>query len=400
MSIWESVLSALRAIGANKLRSMLTMLGVVIGIGSVIAMIGIGQGTTQAALSNLEKNGTNMLIVWPNWRIQDSGGEVPRLTQADVELIKRNVPLVKYITGSNGGNADTHFADKSHTCRIQGAEPVIRFIRNATDMAQGTWYTDDDEKHGRLKCVLGYDAYKALFGSDNAIGSSIRIKNDEFEVVGVIDFKGGAGFWNPDDQIYVPLSVAMTRLFGDKHYDSLSIEAMDPNLLLYTQNQIETLLSTNKKSAGGQKEFNVLNQGDQLKTLDTQTRLLSILLAGIASVSLLVGGIGIMNIMLVSVTERTREIGLRKALGAKRDSILGQFLLESVVMCFTGGLIGIVVGIGLVKGVAALMNVPPIVSVQSILLAFAFSAFVGIFFGLYPAIRASALQPIEALRYE
>ena len=259
----------------------------------------------------------------------------------------------------------------------------------------------DDEAQANRVCVLGWVAFQELFGEDeNAVGTMIRIKNESFEVIGVCAYKGGTGNWNPDDQIYVPLSTAKNRLLGRRDLDQIMIQGKNSELLPITQQQVEDSLAKKRKNASGEPLFRVMNQGDWIETMQKQTQLLSILLAGIASISLLVGGIGIMNIMLVSVTERTREIGLRKALGAKRESILGQFLLESVVMCSVGGLLGIALGCLAVYGISGLLKVPPSINSQAVLIAFGFSAGVGLFFGLYPALRASRLEPIEALRYE
>ena len=244
-------------------------------------------------------------------------------------------------------------------------------------------------------------AFQELYGpQENAIGTMIRIKNQTFEVIGVCAYKGGTGNWNPDDQIYIPLSTAKHRLLGRRDLDMITIQGKNSELLPITQQQVEDSLAKKRKNTSGEPLFRVMNQGDWIETMKKQTQLLSILLAGIASISLLVGGIGIMNIMLVSVTERTREIGLRKALGARRESILGQFLLESVVMCSVGGFIGIVLGSVAVFAISGLLKVPPLVNSQAIVIAFGFSAGVGLFFGLYPALRASRLEPIEALRYE
>jgi putative ABC transport system permease protein len=402
MNLSDSIVSALRAIASNKLRSMLTMLGVVIGVGSVIAMIGIGEGTKRKAVESIQQMGTNMLMVFPNWRRGSvSGGQndIPTLKDDDVKEIKK-VPLVQYVTGSIGGRVMTKFGSNNHFTSVTGGEPQIAIIRNATKMAQGAWYTFEDEAKAARKCVLGYTAYQELFGDDNAVGATIKVKNQNFEVAGVIAYKGGSGMWNPDDGIYVPLSTARTRLLGRRDLDQIVLQASNPDLMVLAQAQVEDALGKKRKNASGEPLFRVMNQGDAIEQMETQTRLLGVLLAGIASVSLLVGGIGIMNIMLVSVTERTREIGLRKAIGAKRESILSQFLLESVVMCMVGGLIGIMLGVGGVLLVAAPMKVPPVINPQAVVMATAFSAMVGIFFGLYPAIRASRLQPIEALRHE
>jgi putative ABC transport system permease protein len=401
MTLTDSFFSALTAIASNKLRSALTMLGVVIGVGSVIAMIGIGEGTKRKSIENIQIMGTNMLTIMPNWRRggMSSMSNVPTLFQEDVEQIKM-LPTVDMATGQVSQNAVVRYADKSRSTQVYGAEPQIADIRNARKMHQGTWFTAEDNKLEARKVVLGYTVFDELFKGENAVGATVRIKNQNFEVVGVVAYKGGSGMMNPDDQVYIPLTTAMNRLMGKTKLDMISVKARYSDLMPTTQSQVETLLAAKRKNASGEELFRVMNQGDWIETLETQTRLLGFLLAGIASVSLLVGGIGIMNIMLVSVTERTREIGLRKAIGAKRPSILAQFLLESVVMCTLGGVIGIILGYAATRFVAILLKVPPLISVQSIVLAFGFSALVGLFFGLYPALRASRLQPIEALRHE
>ncbi len=404
MTPLDSITSALRAILANKLRSALTMLGVVIGVASVIAMIGIGEGTKKKSLENIQVMGSNMLSIFPNWRrggmSGGANGDIPTLKPEDVEAIKRNVPLVQYITGVVNGRGNAKNGSKSHFTSITGVEPQAAIIRNALKMHQGTWYTLADDKLAERKCVLGFTVYQELFGTDNAVGSRIRIKNQNFDVVGVVAYKGGSGMMNADDQIYVPLTTAKTRLLGKTTLDQIMVQTTTSDLMPLAQAQIEDTLGKTRKNASGEPLFRVMNQGDIIEQLETQNRLLGMLLAGIASVSLLVGGIGIMNIMLVSVTERTREIGLRKALGARRESILFQFILESVVMCVVGGIMGIVLGFGAITLVASLLKVPPVYNIQAILLAFGFSAMVGLFFGFYPALRASRLQPIQALRYE
>lgn len=403
MNIADAIGTALRAIAANKLRSALTMLGVVIGVGSVIAMIGIGEGTKKKSVENIQVMGTNMLTVMPNWRRGNVAGgpnDIPTLKDEDVGDLKRSVPLIELITGSVGARASVKFKNINYSTQISGAQPQVAIIRNATKMHQGTWYTMEDEAEANRKAVLGFLAYQELFGDDNAIGTTIRIKNQTFEVIGVVAYKGGSGMWNPDDQIYIPLSTAKTRLLGRTNLDNIVIQGASAELLPIMQQQVEETLGKKRKNAGGEPLFRVINQGEWIEQMEQQTRLLSTLLAGIASVSLLVGGIGIMNIMLVSVTERTREIGLRKAIGAKRETILGQFLLESVVMCTVGGSFGILMGLSSVAFVAQALKVPPVINSTAIIVAFGFSAAVGLFFGLYPALRASRLQPIEALRYE
>lgn len=379
------------------------MLGVVIGVGSVIAMIGIGEGTKQKSLEQIEIMGSNMLMVMPNWRRggQAAGSDTPTLKPEDVEAIKREVPTIRYITGVAAGGVTAQFQGRSARTRVQGAEPQIAYIRNATRMHQGTWYTMEDEAMANRKAVLGYSVYEDLFGGDFAPGSFVRINGQNYEVVGVVGYKGGSGGgFNPDDTIYVPLKTAKERLLGRVDYSMIAMQASSTEFMPITQYQVEQVLRRTRTTAGGDELFRIMNQGEWIEQAQQQSQLLSFLLAGIASVSLLVGGIGIMNIMLVSVTERTREIGLRKAIGARKGSILSQFLLESVVMCLVGGLIGIGLGFLAVQYVSGALQVPPVVNVEAIMLAFGFSVFVGLFFGFYPAMRASSLQPIEALRHD
>ena len=401
MNFGDSFKSALNAIAANKLRSALTMLGVVIGVGSVIAMIGIGEGTKRKSLENIEIMGTNMLTVMPNWRRGHSSGasDTPTLFPNDVKRV-RQLPLVEYASGAVNQRTVVRFGNKNHNTQITGMEPVGAFIRNATKMHQGKWYTEEDEKLEARKVVLGYTVYDELFAGDQAVGATVKIKNQNFVVSGVVAYKGGGGWMNPDDQVYIPLTTAMDRLMGKSKLDQIIIKARHSDLMPITQEHVEELLGAKRRNAAGEELFRVMNQGEWIEQLETQNRLLGFLLAGIASVSLLVGGIGIMNIMLVSVTERTREIGLRKAIGAKRPSILNQFLLESVVMCVLGGALGVGLGYVATRVVAMFLKVPPAINIQAIILAFGFSAMVGLFFGLYPAVRASRLQPIEALRHE
>jgi putative ABC transport system permease protein len=403
MNLSDSFESALRAIAANKLRSALTMLGVVIGVGSVIAMIGIGEGTKKKSIENLEVMGSNMLTVMPDWRRggQSQGAATPTpLRMEDVQDIQRGVPQVTLISGAVRSNRTVKFGPSSHNTSIIGCEPQMAIIRNAAKMLQGSWFTASDNATQASKAVLGYEVYDRLYNGENAIGTTLKIAGQNYEVVGVVNYKGGSGFMNADDTVYIPLENAQRRLLGKQNLDYISMQVMRSDIMLATQTQVEEILNRKRRNASGESLFRVMNQGEMIEQIETQTRLLSLLLAGIASVALLVGGIGIMNIMLVSVTERTREIGLRKAIGATKESILSQFLLESIVMCVSGGVLGIILGNIGVYFVAAQMKVPPAVSMEAILIAFGFSALVGIFFGLYPAIRASALEPIQALRHE
>ncbi len=407
MNFGDSFESALRAIAANKLRSALTMLGVVIGVGSVIAMIGIGEGTKKKSLEELEVMGSNRITVSPNWMRGrgQSGNDASTLRESDVEALKRNVPIIKHISGvvtsRFSGSTMVKFGSAFRRSPVTGVEPQFRFIENSTKMQAGEWFTDDDNLMMNRVAVLGYTVYDELFGGENAVGSTVRVGNQNFTVVGVIDYKGGSGWNNPDEAVYIPLKTAQNRLLGSKdRLNQISMQMASSELLPVAQQMVEDTLYQTRRSATGEELFRVFNQAESLQMIQTQSTLLSLLLAGIASVSLLVGGIGIMNIMLVSVTERTREIGLRKALGAQKGTIQSQFLLESVVMCVLGGVIGIVLGTVAVRFVADALQVPQVINVAAVGIAFAFSCLVGVFFGLYPAIRASNLQPIEALRHE
>lgn len=407
MRIGDSVTSAFRAIGANKLRSALTMLGVVIGVGSVIAMVGIGEGTKRKSLEELEIMGSNRITVVPNWQRgrQAAGAAQSTLRPEDLQRIKDEVPLIKYITGvvssRGGGQASVKFGANMKRTQVTGAEPQIQLIENARKLHSGEFFTDQDNALLNKVAVLGYSVYEELFGDQNAIGAIVKINNQNFVVKGVVDYKGGSGFNNPDDQVYIPLKTAQYRLLGMKdRYSMITMSATSSDLLVITQSMVEDILYRTRRSAAGDELFRVFNQAETLQAIQTQSQLLSILLAGIASVSLLVGGIGIMNIMMVSVTERTREIGLRKAIGASRESILVQFLLEAIIMCLMGGLIGIMLGYISTNFVAGLFQVPPVFSLSAVGMAFGFASAVGVFFGLYPALKASQLQPIEALRYE
>jgi putative ABC transport system permease protein len=408
MTFWDSVLSAIRAISSNKLRSALTMLGVVIGVGSVIAMVGIGEGTKKRSLEELEVMGSNRITVVPNWqrgRASGASGAASTLRLEDVDRIKDRVPSIKHITGVVSsrwsGQSTLKFGSAFKRGAVTGALPVIQQIENARKLHSGAFYTEEDEAMQNKVVVLGWAVYEELFVDQNAIGATIKINNQNFTVVGVVDYKGGSGFNNPDDQVYIPLATAQNRLLGMKdRFSNITMSATSSDLLPIIQADVEDVLFETRRSASGEELFRVFNQAETLQAIQTQSQLLSILLAGIASVSLLVGGIGIMNIMMVSVTERTKEIGLRKAIGASRESILSQFLLEAVVMCLMGGLAGILLGYLATNSVAGLFQVPPVFSSSAVLMAFGFAAGVGIFFGIYPAYRASRLQPIEALRYE
>jgi putative ABC transport system permease protein len=402
MTFRDSLSSALVAIAANKLRSMLTMLGVIIGVGSVIAMIGIAEGTRQQSLERLDALGRNLILVFPQHSfggVHQSSDEAQTLKMKDVDLIRRSCPTVSYASGEVRQHVQVKYADKNEQSSITGGESSTQLIRNVK-LKEGRFFTDEEDHLSAKVCVLGYDIYDRLFEGGSALDATVRLNGQDFSVIGVAAFKGGSGFMNPDDNIFIPIRTAIGRLQRRDTLSDIAVRASDASVMTYTLDQVQATLSRVRHSASGEDLFRAFNQGELIETAEDQSRVMRMLLAGIASVSLLVGGIGIMNIMLVSVKERTREIGLRKAIGATQDAVLSQFLLESVTLCMVGGVAGVAVGIAGVEVVAKLMSVPPTIVPAGVFLAFGFAALVGIFFGFYPAYLASRLQPIEALRNE
>ncbi|MFN8139958.1 MAG: ABC transporter permease [Fimbriimonadales bacterium] len=400
MTFKDSFDAAVSAIIANKLRSSLTTLGVVIGVGSVIAMIGIAEGTKRQSLSRLEAMGSNMIVVFPQWgqgqRAQDS--EAQSLKLRDVEMIRAAVPTATAVSGEVRLRIQAKYSARTERSNVTGALPEVEKIRNIR-LKEGRFFTAAENAAADKVCILGFDIYNRLFGDDAAVGARVKVNNQDFEVVGVALYKGGGmGAMNMDDMIWVPLNTALTRLQKRESLSSISVQAADSSVMPYTLRQVQDTLAKTRRSASGEQLFRAFNQGELIETAEEQARILSLLLAGVASVSLLVGGIGIMNIMLVAVTERTKEIGLRKAIGATQDAILSQFLLESVALCLVGGVIGVALGLSSVYLVASLMKVPPVIVPAGIVIAFGFAALVGIIFGFYPAYMASKLQPIVALR--
>jgi len=407
MSYPELVTSALTALKSNVLRTLLTMLGIIIGIAAVILIVSLGAGATQTITNQISSFGTNLIVVIPGSLSQGPpsglGGSVKTLTPEDGEAILGsgrvvNVevvsPMVTKPTKVVAGGVDV-------SATVQGVAASYQILQSV-DMAQGEFLTEDHEQGLSRVAVLGADIAVDLFGEGaEPVGKSVKIDNRSFRVIGVAAPKGGSPLANPDESVYIPYTTAMKVLLGQNHVQAIMVQAVDPKLIDQTMEDINTLLSERHKIADGDDpDFSLRSSKDALATLDTVTGLLTALLAGIAGISLLVGGIGIMNIMLVTVTERTKEIGLLKAIGAKRRDILTQFLIESVVLTLVGGSIGIVLGISLAYVITQVVNIPFIVQVSSIFLAVGVSAGVGIGFGFYPAQRAAKLSPIEALRYE
>ncbi|MEI7497792.1 MAG: ABC transporter permease [Candidatus Falkowbacteria bacterium] len=395
------------AITANKARSGLTMLGIVIGIGSVIAMVSIGQGAQSTIQTSIQSIGSNLIMVTPGFQRSAMGGasagrgSAQTLTLADANAIATEVTGVGAVAPDVSRRYQITARGLNTNTQVIGTTAAYPTVRNV-EVSDGSFITDQHDKSLSKVAVLGPTTRDDLFGIDvNPIGQSIRINKVDFKVIGVTKSKGGTGFGNQDDMIYVPISTAQSYLSGDAYVSTISVQAQTQATLSEVQSQInELLLTRHKISNPTLADFQILNQADIVATASSVTNTFTILLAAIASISLIVGGIGIMNMMLTTVTERTKEIGLRKAIGAKRADISLQFLTEAVMLTFIGGGIGILVGWLVALGVKQFVGIATTVSVSSIVLAFSVSAGIGIIFGYYPARRAAKMNPIEALRYE
>ena len=397
------------ALSANKIRSGLTILGIVIGISSVIAMVSIGTGASNSISSSIQSLGSNLIQVTPGFQrggqgfgafAGRGGGKV--LTQADADEIQKIVSDVQEVASSVTGRYQITARGTNTNTTVNGVTSSYATIR-AIDMDEGSFISDTQNLSAAKAAVLGPTARDDLFGigASGVVGQSIRIKNMEFKVIGITKTKGGSGFQNQDDIIYIPVRSAQRYLSGDQYVSSISVQAQSAESMARVQADITALLLERHHVAdAAQADFTVLNQNDILSTASSVTSTLTYLLAAIGSISLIVGGIGIMNMMLTTVTERTREIGLRKAIGAKRSDINLQFLAEAVALTLIGGVIGIALGWCIAYAVNATGFVKTTVTLSSILLAVGVSAATGIVFGYYPARKASRMNPIDALRYE
>ena len=402
MLLWAVIRLALRTLMSNKIRTFLTMLGIIIGVAAVIAMISLGEGAKMQVSRTIEGLGSNLLIVSPGqkkFRHVRTGLE-ETLTIEDAAAIEKEIPLIKSISPEIFQVEQVKYGNKNSNTSVLGTAPEYIDIRNFK-IKEGRFFNKEDVNFLRRVAVLGDTVKNDLFGEGTPIGKFIKIRGTNFQVIGVLEAKGQTTWFNPDDQILIPISTALKRLFGVTYVRSISLQAVSMDRLEDAAREVEKLLLKRHRIAKGEEpDFNVRTQLEMLSSMREITKTFTYLLGGIASVSLLVGGIGIMNIMLVSVTERTREIGIRKATGAKNIYILKQFLIESVIICLIGGLIGIGLGIAISWIISSLGEWKTVVAPYSIILAFAFSIAVGIFFGLYPARRAAMLDPIKALHYE
>ncbi len=394
----------LKAISRNKLRSFLTMLGMVIGVGCVIVVVAIGNGASQSIQSTINSLGSNFIMVFPG--AATSGGArlftgSSTLTPEDAAALKTEAPDVAYVSPSVRSNGQVVAGELNWGTSILGVDVDYPNIR-AWNVAKGDYFTDADVKSAAKVAVLGNTVVDNLFPNGDAVGQIIRIKNVPFRVVGVLEKKGGNMMGqDQDDTIVAPYTTVMKRLSGKTKLDMLYVSSSSASNVAAAQTEIDSVLRQRHRiPPNGDADFQMRSQEEIAAASASQMNTLKTLLLAIAAVSLIVGGIGIMNIMLVSVTERTREIGIRMAIGAKGRHVLTQFLFEAVTISIVGGLIGVLLGVGVSRLVAAKAGWPIVISPQSVMLAFGVAGFVGVFFGFYPARKASRLDPIEALRYE
>jgi len=391
------------SIFAHKARSALTMLGIVIGIGSVVAMISIGQGAQSSIEEQIQSIGSNLLTIQPGAQqsgmISSGRGSAQTLTQDDAEAIEE-IASVQAVAPESSGRYQVTAKGTNTNTSVIGTVTFYPQVKNI-EVENGSFISDRDVKVISKVAVLGPTTRDDLFGEEDALGKKIRINQIDFTVVGITQAKGGSGFGSADDVIYIPISTAQSYLSGNDYVDTINVQIENEKLMSSAEQEITALLlARHNISDSSEADFSIMSQADILETMTEVTNTFTIFLAAIASISLLVGGIGIMNMMLTTVTERIREIGLRKAIGAKRGEISLQFLIEAVTLTFVGGIIGIIVGCLISLGIGHFTDTATVITLWSIVLSFGVSALIGIAFGYYPAQKAASLSPIEALRYE
>ena len=402
MLILDLFKMAIRSLISHKLRTFLTALGIIIGVASVISMISIGEGARKQTLNTISKFGTNIITIKPGNKKSRhvSTGKVDTLTLKDATFIEQNIPLITGVAAQVYRSAQLKFGNKNTNTTVRGTGKNYRRLANF-EMRKGRYFNQQEINVAKRVCILGATVVKNLFAEANPLGETIKVDGKNFMVIGMTEPKGALSWFDPDDQIFIPLTTAQRRVFGINHIQSIDVQASKIENLEHIKEDITQVLRIRHNIADGKEnDFYVQNSSQWLNSWGDAAKTFTYLLGGIAAISLMVGGIGIMNIMLVSVTERTREIGIRKAIGAKKKEILEQFLIESVLISFLGGGAGVLLGMGISEIVSNIGEWETIVSTQSILLAFGFSVGIGIFFGFYPANKAANMNPIEALRYE
>ena len=402
MLILDLFKMALRSLIANTMRTFLTALGMIIGVASVISMISIGEGARQQTLSTIEKFGTNIITIKPGRKKNKhvSTDKVKTLMLSDAKAIEKNIPLITGVAAQVYRSAQLKFGSKNTNTTIRGTGAKYLQLSNFT-IKQGRYFTKKEVRSVRKVAVIGATVVKNLFGDISTIGRKIKVDGNNYLVIGTTEPKGALSWFDPDDQVFIPVTTAQKRLFGMHHIQSIDVQAKKMDDLEKIKEDIDSLLRIRHGIRESEEsDFHVQNSSQWLNSWGDAAKTFTYLLGGIAAISLLVGGIGIMNIMLVSITERTKEIGIRIAIGAKKSEIMEQFLIESVLISFIGGGLGIVLGLIISQTVSQIGGWDTIVSTQSIILAFGFSVGVGIFFGFYPARKAANLNPIDALRYE
>jgi macrolide transport system ATP-binding/permease protein len=394
---------SLRSLMANKVRTALSALGIMIGVAAVITTVAVGNGAKQAVEEQMSRLGSNLMVLYPQRRsrggVQQAQGAVSRLELGDIAAIRDEVPNVLRVSGTVDNNAQLKVGNNNWNCRVTGVEVDYEIMR-ATEPQIGRFFTHDEDVRRERVAVVGLTPIRELFDGKNPIGQEIKIDRQTFTVIGVLPEKGSSGWRDYDDAVMIPLNTAMKRLFGRDYVERVEIQADKSGNMERIQTDVLALLKSRHRTGTQEDPFEIRNLAEIQDAYSETSKVMSLLLSSIASIALVVGGIGIMNIMLVSVTERTREIGLRKALGARRNDIMFQFLIEALIISFFGGCLGVALGGGAGYLVERFASMPVMFTQNSIYMAFGFSAIIGIVFGIWPARKASLLNPIDALRYE
>jgi putative ABC transport system permease protein len=406
IALTQSIGSAVDALRANKLRALLTMLGIIIGVAAVIVMIALGEGASRSVQARLAGLGTNMLTINPGsgfgpGNVQGGAGSRQTLTEQDALAIQRQVAGIAELTPSRSANGtQVQAANKNWNTTVRAYYPSV-FAIQSWQIARGAAFDQADQDSAALVAVIGQTVATNLFGDADPVGQTILVRNVAFKVKGVLAAKGSNGFQDQDDVVLIPFSTGQVRLFNQSYVQEIAVQVADANQMTAVQQEITDLLRTRHRLTGtAQNDFNVRNNNQIIDTVQSTSETLRYLLAGVAAVSLIVGGIGIMNIMLVSVTERIREIGIRMAIGARPGNVLAQFLIEAVLLSLVGGVLGILLGVGGSLLLSRLAGWTTAVTWPAVGMSFGFAALVGVFFGFYPARSAARLDPIEALRYD